>query len=340
MELLMVTKNRRNGRGFRIKFGMTGLQFGIINAKFGLLLLLVLFFTSCSFYKDLRDNPVYKAGAVSYPQYISAIYGEQSTGCISLVWELVENASAYEIYYSRYSNSSNSFSNNLIDSNASLIYKYFIPYSQGKNAALEISNIPEGQNFFFIKSVSENGLKSDYSKKYISFYSYYSNSENLEFRELRDFDYEFNHTEETDEEDFDEVAFTIEYNDQWAAAVFELEDDWASIEVKFAADTDFSKIQFVLISDVVESIESWGPQYYSEYIPILSPIITINFEEWFEEFRYTGATKIVSANIQNKIEIDKEFSVKVIEAIVTKKDGSKIAVVPESDGWGSKVELN
>lgn len=290
-------------------------------------------FSSCSFYEELRGNPVLKAGAVRYPQNFSAVYGEQTTGCITLIWELVENANAYEIYCMKKNNNS-SVSKNYIDSNATLIYKYTIPYTQGKNAVLEISNITSGQKIFFIRSVSENNSKSDYSKKYVSFYSSYSDNKSLEFRELNDFNYTFDYTGDTVG-----VPFTIGFNSQWAAAVFMVEDDWASIEVEFADETDLSKIQFALISDAIESEQSWGPQYYSEYIPITSATLTINFEEWFKKnLKSTGATKIVSANIQNTLNVDKTLYVEVIEAIVTKKDGSKKSIVPDSDGWGSKIE--
>ena len=180
----MVTKDRRKGIGFRNNLAMTGVRLGVI-------LLLALFFTSCSFYTNLRDNPVFKTGAVTYPQNFSAIYGDESSGCITLIWELVENAGSYEIYRMMSSDDLN-ITKDYIDSNASLIYNYSIPYTQGKNAALEISCISYGQNIFFIKSVSKNTSKSDYSKEYISFYSNYSYSENLAFKEIRDFNYDFN----------------------------------------------------------------------------------------------------------------------------------------------------
>ena len=340
----MVTKNKISERGFRNKFEMTSLKFGMTSSKFvitrlkfGLILLVVLFFSSCSFYMNLRDNPVFKEGAVSYPQNISVIYGDQNTGCITMIWELVENASAYEIYCIKNSRS-NGFSSNYLDTNASLIYKYSIPYSQGKNAVLEISNISSGQNFFFIKSVSEKSSKSDFSKKYAYFYSYYSYNKSLAFRELSDYDYDFDSTEESGEKGIVGKPFTINYRGQWSNAEFELADDWSSIEVQFAAGTDLTAIQFVLVSDAFEVEQSWGPQYYSEYITIDSPTITIDFEEWLNKsLKSKGATKIVSANIQNCIH--DELSIKVIQAIVTKKDGSKIAVVPEHD-WGSEIELN
>lgn len=315
----MVTN--KSERGFRNKFGMT--------------LLVVLFLTSCSFYEDLRGNPVFKEGAVCYPQNISVIYGDQSTGCITLIWDLVENASAYEIYRIK-SSGTNGFSNNYLDSNASMIYKYSIPYSQGKNAVLEISNISSGQNFFFIKSVSEKSSKSDYSKKYAYFYSYYSSNENLAFREISDFEYEVDSTERTGEKGVVAKPFEINYRWKWSNAVFELEDDWSSIEIKFAVGTNLTAIQLVLVSDSYEGEASYEPQYYSEYITLSTPTITINFEDWLNKsLKSKGATKIVSARIQNFYE--SELSVDVIEAIVTKKDGSKIAVVPEGD-WGSEIK--
>ena len=354
----MVTKDKQRGRRFRNKFGMTGMKPRMTMLKFGMtgmklemtslkfemsilklrmILLILMFFSSCSFYTDLRDNPVYKTGAVSYPQNISAIYGDQSTGCITLIWELVENASAYEIYCIKNSRT-NGFSSDYLNTNASMIYKYSIPYSQGKKAVLEISNISSGQNFFFIKSVSEKSSKSDYSKKYAYFYSYYSSNKSLAFREINDYEYDFNNAEGMGEKVVAGKPFTINYRGQWSNAEFDLADDWSSIVVQFAAGTDLTAIQFVLVSDAFERQESWGPRYYSEYIPITSSIMTIDFDEWLNKsLKSKGATKIVSANIQNCI--NDEFSVKVIEAIVTKKDGSKIAAVPEHD-WGSEIELN
>ena len=50
-----------------------------------------------------------------------------------------------------------------------------------------------------------------------------------------------------------------------------------------------------------------------------------------------GATKIVQIRIQSKVA--DEVSLSALSAIVTKKDGSKEALIPSGD-WGSTVEEN
>ena len=50
-----------------------------------------------------------------------------------------------------------------------------------------------------------------------------------------------------------------------------------------------------------------------------------------------GATKISQIRIQSKVA--DEVSLSALSAIVTKKDGSKMAVIPTGD-WGSTVEEN
>ena len=50
-----------------------------------------------------------------------------------------------------------------------------------------------------------------------------------------------------------------------------------------------------------------------------------------------GATKISQIRIQSKV--SDEVSLSALSAIVTKKDGSKMAVIPTGD-WGSTVEEN
>lgn len=141
-----------------------------------------------------------------------------------------------------------------------------------------------------------------------------------------------------------EKPFTIKFSEtaSYTAGVFNVEDDWVSIEVKFAELPDSSKVQFAVVSDAVESEQSWGKSYFSRY-PQVAETVTLDINNWLNEqvddnnpktLAEQGATKITNINIQAK-----EAGVpdaKVASAIVTKKDGTKEAVIAEKD-WGSTV---
>lgn len=140
--------------------------------------------------------------------------------------------------------------------------------------------------------------------------------------------------------------FTISYNgNQWSAGTFATADDWASIEIKFAEVPPTDKVQFYLTSDAFQKEESWGPAYFTRY-PQVAEVVNIDLDDWINNQKddsgktlaEQGATKITSIGIQATT-IDSP-DVKVASAIVTKKDGTKEAVVAAGDGWASTVTEN
>lgn len=178
MELLMVTKNRRNERGFRNKFGMTRL-------KFGMLLLLVLFFTSCSFYEELRNNPRLKDGGITAPESFTGIMAGEENGVITLEWSQVEGAEKYEIYCFEETNTIRKTASYL-EEKAKLVYTFEASHIKNNVPRLEVSNMYGAYYNFFIKAVSKTGRKSIFCKEYVRVYSgnaRYSSGE-LVFREL------------------------------------------------------------------------------------------------------------------------------------------------------------
>ena len=140
-------------------------------------------------------------------------------------------------------------------------------------------------------------------------------------------------------------AFTISFGGkQYSAGTFATADDWVSIEIKFAEVPPTEKVQFCLTSDAVEKQETWGTAYYSRY-PQVAEVVTIDLNDWINNQKDDsgktladqGATKITSIGIQAKTADSPD--VKVASAIVTKKDGTKEAVVAAAD-WASKVTEN
>ena len=131
---------------------------------------------------------------------------------------------------------------------------------------------------------------------------------------------------------------------QFCAGSFATADDWASIEIKFAEVPPTEEVQFCLTSDAVQKEESWGTAYFSRY-PQVAEVVTIDLNDWINNQKdgsgktlaEQGATKITSVGIQAKATDSPD--VKVASAIVTKKDGTKEAVVAVKD-WGSTVTEN
>ena len=139
--------------------------------------------------------------------------------------------------------------------------------------------------------------------------------------------------------------FTISFGGkQYSAGTFATADDWVSIEIKFAEVPPTEKVQFCLTSDAVEKQETWGTAYYSRY-PQVAEVVTIDLNDWINNQKDDsgktladqGATKITSIGIQAKTADSPD--VKVASAIVTKKDGTKEAVVAAAD-WASTVTEN
>ena len=140
-------------------------------------------------------------------------------------------------------------------------------------------------------------------------------------------------------------AFTISFGGkQYSAGTFATADDWVSIEIKFAEVPPTDKVQLYLTSDAVQSQEDRGTAYFSRY-PQVAEVVTIDLYDWINNQKdgsgktlaEQGATKITSVGIQAKATDSPD--VKVASAIVTKKDGTKEAVVAAAD-WASKVTEN
>ena len=99
-----------------------------------------------------------------------------------------------------------------------------------------------------------------------------------------------------------------------------------------------------MTSDAVQKEESWGTAYFTRY-PQVAEVVTIDLDDWINNQKdgsgktlaEQGATKITSVGIQAKATDSPD--VKVASAIVTKKDGTKEAVVAVKD-WGSTVTEN
>ena len=135
-------------------------------------------------------------------------------------------------------------------------------------------------------------------------------------------------------------------NYQWSAGEFIVEDDWESIEIVFDPNTVFDDIQLVVVSDSVESEESWGTAYYQKYQEA-KLCMSFNFADWLTKndvengeviadssLLAYGATKISKLNVQNKT--IKGFSVKILSAVVTKTDNTTEAVIASPD-WASSI---
>lgn len=96
-----------------------------------------------------------------------------------------------------------------------------------------------------------------------------------------------------------------------------------------------------MTSDAVQKEEDWGTAYFSRY-PQVAEVVTIDLDDWInnhedesgETLADQGATKITSIGIQARTADSPD--VKVASAIVTKKDGTKEAVVAVAD-WASTV---
>lgn len=143
------------------------------------------------------------------------------------------------------------------------------------------------------------------------------------------------------EETLEPIPFTMTYMGLWSSPSFEVDDDWESIEIVFDSEPDPSLIQFNICSDSVESEQSWGTAYHTLY-PQVEETNILDIDEWLsfktndagQTLKDLGATRITAVRIQAKVA--GEFSVQVKSAIVTKKDGTKVAVVPNGD-WASIV---
>lgn len=135
-------------------------------------------------------------------------------------------------------------------------------------------------------------------------------------------------------------SFKVTFNEDalYGAAVFTVEDDWKSLDVTFADDTNFNDIQFNVLCDTVQSEEAWGTAYYTIYPQIAWVYNTLILEDCLNDLKISSNnpdTKITKIKIQNKTK--NGFSIDVISAEVTKTNGTKVYVKPEVD-WGCSVK--
>lgn len=170
MVLLMEIRNIFRLDGVCHKIGMVFL--------FSLLISFSCIFSSCSFYENLCENPVYKYEVISPPENFYSITSSDkyNADCVTLVWELVQGAVAYELYWSDERNSGS----------VNKIYLYEVEYEQNKQVKLEVSNLCRRYNYFYICSVNSSGAKSKLCNKAVEIFSSNNNSywKNFEFRKL------------------------------------------------------------------------------------------------------------------------------------------------------------
>ncbi len=132
-------------------------------------------------------------------------------------------------------------------------------------------------------------------------------------------------------------SFEIEYVSQWAEAYFNVQDNWVSIEITLAENTNFDDFNFKIITDAVKND---GEDFNTgiKYIVPESEKTKIVFAEQIakgEPLADEGATAVTKFGIMNVSE-ESSASLFVISAKVTKNDGSVIYVIPSVD-WGCSV---
>lgn len=137
-------------------------------------------------------------------------------------------------------------------------------------------------------------------------------------------------------------VFVLNYkaNSQYAAPEIAVGADWESIEIVFADDTAFDKIQFAFTSDAVKAQQSWGTEYWAYYPKatatskfVIADALTAETDDG--TLASHSATKIVKIAVQNTT--TGSLTVKIMSAKVTKTDGSVIDIKLNGD-WGSTVE--
>ena len=142
---------------------------------------------------------------------------------------------------------------------------------------------------------------------------------------------------ESDDVKNDPFKITYNENQKYAAVLFSVEDDWKSLEVIFADDTNFDNIQFNVLCDTVQSEEDWGLAYYTTYPQIVQAKNTLDLAIELNALKINSnnaKTKLTAIKIQNSTE--QGFSVDVVSAKVTKTDGTVVSVKPVVD-WGASL---
>lgn len=153
------------------------------NKRIGFAALILLLFTSCSFYTDLKDNPRFKDGVIAAPTSFTGSVSSDSNGVITLEWSPVDGAKNYKIYCIKGVVPANK-TEEAIKNAATLCYTFDASHVKNNKPRLEISQLSYSSYYFFIKAVSEAGISSIFCKDYVHIFSKYNGSGLLKYREL------------------------------------------------------------------------------------------------------------------------------------------------------------
>lgn len=138
-------------------------------------------------------------------------------------------------------------------------------------------------------------------------------------------------------------SITMTWNNLWAYPILEVQPDWVSVEYVFDEEPAGDKLQFCVVSDKIEKVESWGNAYYCVYPEVKKTSVLViddlmNMKNDKDKTLIdNGATKITVIGVQSKV--SNKHSLTALSIKVTKKDGSVENVVPKKD-WGSTVKVN
>ena len=138
-------------------------------------------------------------------------------------------------------------------------------------------------------------------------------------------------------------SITMTWNNLWAYPILEVQPDWVSVEYVFDEEPAEDKLQFCVVSDKIEKVESWGNAYFCVY-PKVEKTSVLVIDDLLNQkndkgktLLDNGATKINVIGVQSKV--SNKHSLTALSIKVTKKDGSVEDVVPQKD-WGSTVKVN
>lgn len=138
-------------------------------------------------------------------------------------------------------------------------------------------------------------------------------------------------------------SITMTWNNLWAYPILEVQPDWVSVEYVFDEEPAEDKLQFCVVSDKIEKVESWGNAYFCVYpkvektsVLVIDDLLNLKNDKG-KTLLDNGATKINVIGVQSKV--SNKHSLTALSIKVTKKDGSVEDVVPQKD-WGSTVKVN
>lgn len=138
-------------------------------------------------------------------------------------------------------------------------------------------------------------------------------------------------------------SITMTWNNLWAYPILEVQPDWVSVEYVFDEEPAEDKLQFCVVSDKIEKVESWGNAYFCVYpkvektsVLVIDDLLNLKNDK-DKTLIDNGATKITMIGVQSKV--SNKHSLRALSIKVTKKDGSVENVVPKKD-WGSTVKVN